>query len=168
MTEHKNRVSAAINKYYDRQRDKENKQELSRKNKAPEKDTEREVLAWAKQNNIYLHVVDSSAGYNRTVGRRDAFAAPVGYPDLSGNNQAGLAFYIELKARQRRATLRDHQRHFLEQKIYQCCFAVCVDSADRLDQYYRGWSRLKTPRERVDYLLDCLPKKRPTKDLNFD
>lgn len=161
MSINKDAIVAAVNKYYDRQRDKENKLERSRKNKKPEKETEKAVFEWAKANDVYLHVVDSSAGFDQSLGRRQSYAAPTGFPDLVGNDQHGLCYYIELKARQRRASLRDHQRHFLYKKIYQNCFAVCVDSAERLDQYHRQYSKLKTPQEKVTYLVDCLPKKRP-------
>lgn len=132
--------------------------EPRQKNKKPERETEKAVLLWAKDNGFFLHVIEASS-YDPILRRKGSAKAQSGMSDLIGNTPSGLSCYIELKAKDRRSTLSEQQRHFLMQKIDQNCFAVVVDSVDKVSQYWKGFCSLKTPLERRNYLHDCLPKK---------
>jgi len=153
----KKQVNAAMVRYYQRL-DRENNPKPARKNKSPERDTEAQVLSWCRQNDFHMHVVDSSRydGFRKSLSK--AQKAEVGFPDLCGNTGEGLSVWIELKAKDRRSTVSPAQRRFLEKKIEQQAFAVVVDKADRLDQYWRKYCSLKTPLEKKNYLIDCMPK----------
>lgn len=152
----KKRIEAAMIKNHQRQYNQGVTREQRPKRKKPEKNTEKEVLLWGKENNVLLHVIEASTWNGRSHSFGDA-KAEAGFSDLVGNTEQGLACYIELKAEGRRSTLSDKQRVFLEAKIAQMCFAVVVDSRKRLEQYWKGFWTLKTPDERCEYLLDCLP-----------
>ena len=157
-----------MKRYYEKQLNQGLTREPRAKNKKPEKDTESSVLEWSKHNNCFLHVIESSS-YDPISRRKTLSKAQAGFPDLVGNTNEGLSLYIELKAKDRRSTLREDQRSFLTMKIHQGCFAVVVDSRARLEQYWKGYHSLKTSQEKKAYLLDCLPKKRKNKvdNLNF-
>ena len=148
----------AIDRFIRKQSARENKTAPVKQNKKPERDTEKAVLHWARDNGFFLHLVESSS-YDPILRRKGSARAQSGMSDLIGNTPDGLACYIELKAKDRRSTLSESQRLFLKQKIEQNCFAVVVDSVDRVSQYWRGFCSLKTSLERRQYLLDCLPKK---------
>lgn len=158
MTDRKKSTSAAMLKYHKKQLAQGTTREPRTKHKKPEKNTEAEVLLWANNYNIHLHVVDSSS-YDYRHGHRGVQKAQTGFPDLVGNTEGGLVLWIELKAKDRRSTVSHSQRTFLLAKISQNCFAVVVDSAERLEQYWRGYTSLKNLKERQAYLYDSLPKK---------
>lgn len=153
----KKSIEAAMMRHHQKQLARENNLGPSRRNKAPERDTQTEVLRWGRSNNFFLHVVEASV-YDRVTGQRGEAKAEAGFPDVTGNTPTGLSCYIELKAKDRRSTVSELQRRFLTLKIEQNCFAVVVDSADRLAQYWKGFASLKTEVERRAYLKDCLPK----------
>lgn len=138
-----------------------------RQNKKPERDTEKAVLHWAKSNQIYLHVVESSS-YDPRLGQKGIGKASAGMSDLIGNTPTGLSCYIELKAKGRRRNLSELQRLFLEQKIDQSCFAVVVDSVEAVQEYWHIFCSLKNPTERKEYLKKMLPsikrKEKPARD----
>lgn len=130
-----------------------------KKNAKPEKDLEKEILHWAQSKAIHLHVVESKAVYSVSAGRYLRGQAERGLPDLIGNCE-GLSMWVELKAPGRRSTLKMHQRDFLEQKVSQGCFAVCVDSVEMLAKVLAAF--LSTPAsDRAQLLMDHLPVKRP-------
>jgi len=108
-------------------------------------------------------VVEAST-YDPISGRRHAPKVSRGFPDLVGNNESGQVLWIELKAKDRCCTLSEVQRTFLTSKIEQGCFAVVVDSVERIGRYYRTFQSKKTYHEKRLFLLDCLPKKRVKKD----
>ncbi len=161
--DHKKSTREAIFKYHQKQLNQGVTREPKRKNKKPEKDVEKEVMEWARLNQVFLHVVEASS-YDPISRRRVLSKAQAGFPDLVGNNVEGHACYIELKAKDRRGTVSEHQRLFLEKKIDQGSFSVVVDSVARLEQYWKGFWSLKNPDERKTYLRDCLPKKRKSRN----
>lgn len=167
MSDHKERVNSAMNRYIEKQLGKGTTREPSRKNKTPERDTEKSVLKWGRLNGFHLHVVEASS-YDRVTGRMGQAKAEAGFPDVVGNTSNGLGCYIELKAKDRRSKLSDSQRVFLKNKIAQNCFAVVVDSSEKLQQYWKGFCSLKTPTERQHYLIDCLPKQVPNRGRKRD
>lgn len=125
-----------------------------RTNKKPEKLVEKDVLEWAKQNSVFVHVVESKAVWSMEAGRYVEGQAEAGYPDLSGNNNYGQSVWIELKAKDRRHNLSPAQYKFLSDKIEQGCFAVVVDSSSRLNDYYYTWLKSKNQK---GYLVSILP-----------
>ena len=132
------------------------------KNKTPEKNTQKDVLEWARENNVFLHVIEASTWNGRTGSYGDSKAEP-GFSDLVGNTLQGLTCYIELKAQGRRSTLSDKQRVFLIKKIEQDCFAVVVDSRKYLQNIWKRYWTLKTSKEKQAYLIECLPGQYNTK-----
>lgn len=158
----KSSIEKAMLKYHQKQLPNNNRQPKS-KNKKPEKDTQKQVMEWAKNQGLFLHVVESSS-YDPILRRKGMSRAAFGFPDIVGNTLCGQIVWIELKAKGRQSTLKPAQRDFLEKKIQQNCFAVVVDSAERLSQYWKGYNSLKSDQERQSYLLDCLPKQREGRD----
>lgn len=156
---YKKSVQDSMKRYYERQLNQGVSREVKAKNKKPEKNTEAAVLEWSRHNNCFLHVIESSS-FDPVSRRKTLSKAQAGFPDIVGNTNDGLSLYIELKAKDRRSTLREDQRSFLIMKIHQGCFAAVVDSRERLEQYWKGYHSLKTINEKKSYLLDCLPNKR--------
>ncbi len=158
----------ALLKFYKRDADKLSgkSQRKRRKNASPEKDLEKEILRWSTSKGIDLHVIEAKAVYSVSAGRYLRGQAEAGLPDLVGNCE-GLSVWIELKAPGRRSTLKVHQRDFLVRKISQGCFAVCVDSVESLAKVLASF--LSTPAsDRVQLLLDHLPKQRPQRPSSPD
>lgn len=120
----------------------------------PEKIVEADVLAACKEMGLDVSVYDSKAVYSEK--RRCYMKNPhveEGHPDLAGNNQNGVACYIELKAVRKLRTVTPLQLAFLRRKIESGCFAVVVDSADLLFQHYLAWRQ-----QGQQYLLEQLQK----------
>lgn len=164
----KKSIENKILKYHQKQLGQHSTSRTPRaKNKKPEKDTQKQVMAWAKEMGLFLHVVDSSS-YDPILRRKGTSRAAVGFPDIVGNTALGHSVYIELKAKDRRSTLSEAQRLFLENKIQQNCFAVVVDSAARLAQYWKGYNSLKSDQDRQQYLADCLPSQKQRRGHNSE
>ncbi len=108
----------------------------------PEKITEVEVLAMCSQLGFDVSVIDSKATYSTNLERyAKSKSAPGGFPDIVGNDDRGMAVFIELKAKGKLSTLRPAQKIFLLRKIQAGCFAVAVDSADLLFELYSQWRK---------------------------
>ena len=90
-------------------------------------------MQWLKDNDFSCHVVESKAVYNRQAGTYVSGQAEKGMSDIVGSTPDGRACFIELKAKDRCSTLKDHQRDFLMTKIKRGAFACCVDSVERLE-----------------------------------
>lgn len=140
-----------------------NNREPKRKNEKPEKIVERSVLAWCKKHKLDVSVVECKGVYNAKTRTFLHGMTEPGYSDLSGNNQLGMAVYIELKAPGRRSTLRFKQREFLIRKIKAGCFAVVVDSSELLEEIYYQWGNYINKDlfgEAKQYLMGQIPKHR--------
>lgn len=123
----------------------------------PEKQVEIDVLAECQNLNIDVDVIDSKATFSVAKCRYSkSKTATEGMPDLIGNDQNGIAVFIELKARGKLSTLRPKQRLFLERKIRMGCFAVVLDNANSLTDYYLSFLKLKAE-ERTNFLFSLLP-----------
>ena len=108
----------------------------------PEKITEVEVLAMCSQLGFDVSVIESKATYSKNLERyTKSKSAPVGISDIVGNDDRGMAVYVELKAKGKLSTLRPAQKIFLLRKIQSGCFAVVVDSADLLFDLYSQWRK---------------------------
>jgi hypothetical protein len=156
----KDRIRQNVEKYAKR----EDPARVKRKNSAPEKLTETAVKEWATRNNISLLVFEAKATFSQARQSYNSRAVAPGFPDMAGNNQDGLAMFVELKALGKNSTIRLMQWDFLFEKINQNCFAACVDSATQLDMFYRTFDSLQTIEARKAYLMGCLPRKPSPKD----
>lgn len=143
----------------------EKKQSARGKSKKPEKLVEKDCLDWAKKNSVFLHVVESKAVFSQAAGRYLSGQVESGFPDIVGNNMSGQVMWIELKAKGKRSTLSPVQYLFLTEKIKQGCFAVVVDSADLLHEYYYTWKSSKNP---PSYLMSLIPVPKRVRDETFD
>lgn len=156
--DHKKSVAAALKKYHAKQLGQQSTP-ARKKYKSPEKEVQKDVMAWARENIVFLHIVEASS-WDPVVQRRTLSRAERGFSDLVGNTESGHAVYIELKAKDRRSKLSEIQRIFLTRKINQGCFAVVVDSRERLEEYWSHYWSLESLADRARYLIDSLPKQR--------
>jgi len=152
-------IQKAMEKHSQKLLDQENKVPSGRTYKKPEKAVQKAVLAWAKENRFFLHVVEAS-GYDPTFRSMGLSRVQSGFPDLVGNTPDGLACYIELKSKDRRARVTEGQKMFLEMKIEQNCFAVVVDAVDKLDRYWLEFSVIQDLEQRRRYLRSIMPTRR--------
>lgn len=154
----------ALNKYSQKQI-KSTKKSKSKKRTglSPEKTVEKEVMKWIKDQGFSCNVVEAKAIYSPTAGQYLRGQTDAGFPDIAGCTPHGLGCFIELKAKGKRSTLKEHQRQFLIEKINRGAFAVCVDSVDCLRDII---NRIKGSSydQRKDLLLDHLPKKRKPRE----
>lgn len=153
----KESTKAALERYYEKHARSSERvmKRQGRKNKKPEKELEKEVLAWAVRAGFDLHVIEAKAVFSQAAGRYLRGQAQSGLPDLVGNH-GHIAIYVELKAKGKRSTLKPHQRHILERKIKQGCFAACIDRVECFENLWSTW--LITPEvDRVELLLSDLP-----------
>ena len=161
----KESVLKALEKHSEKEAKKASKQmnNGSRSNKKPEKEVVKKLLNWCRTNGLYVHEIEAKGVYNERVGHYLHGQVAPGYPDISGNTSFGCAVFIEAKAKDRRSTLKPHQREFLEEKIKQHCFAICADSVDKLKFFFVTWQELYRQaryKEAQEFLLNMLPKKR--------
>lgn len=104
-----------------------------------------------------LDVIESKAVYSVRAKRYLRGSAPIGFPDLVGNDKKAHACFVELKDPAKKNNLSDVQRAFLVKKINLGCFAVCTYSADHFRSLYEGWETLEGP-EAQSFLMASLPK----------
>ena len=160
----KESTKAALDRYFQRQLDEANR--VKRKNKAPEKDLSKDVMIWLQAHGFSCNVIESKAVYQESAGRYIGGQVVQGMPDIVGNDCAGRAVYIELKAPGKRSTLKEHQRAFLGKKILSNCFAVCIDSIDDLAIIYTKWIELNGANAKVTLLAEYLPRAAKPRDDN--
>ena len=153
-----NSIVRALNKYSSKQIKSTNKP-MRKKNTKPEKEVEKAVTRWLKDNGFSCNVVDSKAVYSTSSGRYMNGKTDMGFSDIVGCTPNGLAVYIELKAKGKRSTLKIHQYDFLLNKINHGAFAVCVDSVDCLVDIVSKF-RHCSYENRIKLLTDHLPKKK--------
>lgn len=139
-----------------------------KKNHAPEKVVEKQVLAWLSGQGFCVSVVESKAHYSKAAGAYLGQSAPSGFPDIVGNDRHGRAIYIELKAPGKLSTVRPAQVLFLLRKIETNCFACVIDSLERLQELYQFWDQTVERDARENYLRSRLPKKAIIKQMPND
>jgi hypothetical protein len=143
-----------------RHHQKQLKRTVRRKNNKPEKLVETACMKWFKAHGFSMDIIEGKGGRNAY----GAITVRPGYVDCSGNDKYGSSVYVEFKARGRRYNLSMLQRKFLEEKIRTNCFAVVVDSAEILEEYYDTWSDIICPIEKRVYLTSLLPKSKVVDD----
>ena len=146
---------------------KSSRKKTGRKNKNPERElTVKPCLAWLERHGFSCHVIESKAVFSKAAGRYLHGQTVSGMPDIVGCAPTGVAVFIEAKAPGKIRSLSDAQREFLLTKIEHRAFAVCVDSAERLDELFAQWTQLQ-PSLAKQYLIGELPpvprSQRPSK-----
>ena len=142
------------------------KKRTNKKNKQPEREVQKEVLAWCSATGFDVSVVESKAVYSRSAGRYLRGQATAGFSDLAGVTPDGTGCFIELKAPNKLSTFRHAQYDYLCSKIRKGAFGCCVDSVCLLADLYRVWVNLKknNTTEHIDFLLQEIPKPRNRND----
>lgn len=156
-------TKACLERYFTKQAKKNDPTKKARKYTRPEKLVEKAVMQWLKDNDFSCHVVEAKAVYNKEAGTYLSGQAEKGMSDIVGCTPDGRACFIELKAKDQRCRLKDHQREFLMQKISRGSFATCVDSVEYIE---RCWAHYKNGGD----MIETLPKKRKsraTEDIDF-
>lgn len=162
--DYKDRVFKALQKNHARLY-KEQKRETKsrRKNQKPEKELEVEVLSWLSLHGFDAHVVEAKAVFHAKTQQYLKGQAEAGFPDICGCSSFGDSVWIELKAPGRLGTFRENQRSFITSKIEKNCFAVCIDSVEKLQQYWDQWRSMKDcqsdPKKMRDYLFSVMPRR---------
>lgn len=131
-----------------------------KRNLKPEKQVEKEILAWCNLNGFDMSVIDSKAAYSPRAGmylKRNRMTSEC-MPDLVGNYN-DVAVFIELKAPGRRKNLSLEQWMFLKRKIDVGCFACVTDGAAHLTELFKRVYRIDRPFHVMDKnaLLSDLP-----------
>lgn len=129
----------------------------------PEKQVEKEVMAWLKGNAFSMDIFDSKATWSpgaKTFRKNRSLVE--GCADLLGVSPEGYFVAIELKAPKKEGSCRIEQRRFLERKILSNGFGIVLSSVDALSESWFSWLALRKENklsEAQKYLLNKLPKK---------
>lgn len=137
---------------------KQIKTKRTKRNSSPEKEVEKEVMHWLRTHGFSCHVVESKAVYSPSAGGYKSGQTIPGFSDVVGCDPNGMAVFIELKAKGRNSTLKEHQYLFLKNKIEHGAFAVCVDSVMLLERVYQNWCLANDENKRPG-LIRLLPYK---------
>lgn len=156
--DYKKRVANAINRYSDKQA-KKLEPKVARKNRKPEQESVFECLSWLKRNGFDCDIIESKATFSVKAGRYLRSQAVAGMSDLVGNDKDGRACFIEIKAKGRRSTLKEHQFEFLARKIKSNCFATVATGEDELEEIYSRFLECLNLNQShaQEYLLSQLP-----------
>lgn len=161
------RIKASVEKSSKKDLNEINRlQGKSKKNKSPEKDVEADCLEWMRGLSWDVNIYEAKAVYNPDGTYRSS-RMKAGVCDCMGITPDGIPIYVEFKAKDRRSTFNAdknyNQRKFLLKKIQYCAFAVVVDSADRLMEYWDAWREAVANNGKLqarDYLMSVLPKRK--------
>lgn len=96
-------------------------------------------MSWLNQNGFACDIIESKAVFSKAANRYLHGQTVPGMSDIVGVDSVGRACYIELKAKGKRNNISMAQYVFLQAKIQNHAFAVVVDSADLLAQYYKAF-----------------------------
>lgn len=130
-------------------------------NKKPEKSIENEILTWCSINRFWVHKIESKAIFSQRINRYLRSNAPVGHSDISGITPCSYPAYIEVKDKGKRNQISEDQMIFLLNAIMRNAFAVCVESTEQLQEFYKNWFFDKN---RQIFLINALPKKCTAKE----
>lgn len=153
-------VRAALESYYERQqRELEGKQRPRRKRGKPELKVRSEIMTWMNSHGFDVQVVESRAVFCASANRFLKGQTTAGTSDLVGVGPDGVAVFCEVKAKNRLATLKPHQKAYLTSKIELSAFAIVADSPERVEQLWQEWKhrRAMSPQLAKAFLLRSLP-----------
>lgn len=165
MNDYKKRVQDALNKHALRNMPKAESKRRN-KNQAPEKLVQNECLHWLRLQGFDVYVVESKATFSQASQSYRSSSAMPGFSDIVGCDNHGVFLAIELKAKGRLSTLKEHQRKFLMEKISRGGFGACVDSVESLKTIYQKWNCI-TGEVAKQFLIDSLPKQKESQDTNL-
>ena len=167
--DYRDRVHSIMNKLHSkdvREIKKMQGQIKPKKHKDPEKDVEKECLAWMRARGWDVNIYEAKAVYNPDGTYRSS-RMKAGVCDCMGITPDGIPIYIEFKAPGSRSTFntdkRVRQREFLLKKIDYCGFGAVIDSLIRLENTWNGWVEACAKDGKLkarEFLLTCLPQKR--------
>jgi len=132
-----------------------------KKNNSPEQYVEKQCMAWFKFKGFSMNVVESKGVWNSQARRYLKGNTISGFSDSAGCTPTGYGCFVEFKAKDRRSTLKLHQRSFLIEKIEHGCFACVVQDVEGLQKTYSLWNLFMQDNERaqaIEFLLKDLPK----------
>lgn len=156
-------VRKALYKYHEKALQKGGKTSKKR-NKKPEKEVEKVCMRWFYDHGFSMNVVEAKAVYNTQAGRYVSGQTDAGFVDSAGCTPTGIGAFVEFKAKGRRSTLSMGQREFLKEKIMRGCFACVVDGFEHLSGLYFSWVSMSDRQDRIQLLMNDLPKKRGKDD----
>lgn len=163
--DHKERVTAALNKYLEKQLPKPVK-DYRGPNAKPEKEVEKACLEWMRSRGWTVDIYEAKATYNPAAGRYVSAAMKAGTCDCMGSTEDGLMIAVEFKAPGRLSTFnseaRYRQRQFIVDKINSNCFACVTDSVQRLEDILTQWMKIKSQDLGAAraYLISMLPREK--------
>lgn len=164
MSDYKKRVMDAMIRHHEKDAKEIDKlQGRGKKNKAPEKDVERECLLWMRSVGWIVEIYEAKASYDPKTGIYRSMGMKAGTLDCMGVLPSGISVAVEFKARGKLATFNrdgnERQREFATARINANCFCCVVDSVDMLSSIFIKWEQLRLVDVVAarDYLLDCLP-----------
>ena len=158
--ERKNSIRNAISAYLDKQTEMN---KPKRKNSDPEEQVAKACMDWFKSQGWSMQRVESK--YKLVNGRWVDAGIGAGTADSFGSTDLGHAAIVEFKAPGKRLTLwregNERQAEYLIDKIATHAFAVVVDSAEDLANWYSLWLRARdqSPGLAKSFLFDLLPRK---------
>ena len=153
----------ALSKYHARI-ERENRPKKARApNSAPEKEVERECLAWMRKRGWNVQIFEAKATWSKEANCWLSQGMKAGTCDCIGNTADGFGVFVEFKALGKLSTFNREsngvQRKFILDKINSGVFACVVDSAVLLEIIFDNWMKLKLEGLEASkkYLISVLP-----------
>jgi hypothetical protein len=153
----------ALNRFYEKQITPVSS-EPKRHNKSPEKDVERECLAWMRSRGWTVNVFESKAVWNSKAESWSQSGMKFGTADCLGNTDEGVAVAVEFKAKGKLSSFNKEtnylQRKFIIDRINTNAFACVVDSASGLEFIYTKWLEIRAidKDQAKQFLMAALPQ----------
>ncbi len=158
----------ALNKFYQKQADIASNKgvpvERKSPNRRPEKDVEKECLAWMRKMAWTVNIYESKAVWNAKAETWSQSGMRFGTCDCMGNMEDGVAVAVEFKAPGKLSSFNREdnfkQRQFIFDRINTNVFACVVDSARRLEEIYEAWLVIRAldKAKAREYLISSLPQ----------
>jgi hypothetical protein len=161
----KESTQRALESYYQNLLPKTSTKKRASKNQRPEKETEKQCMAWMKGMGWEVAIYEAKAIFNPHADRYISQNMKAGTCDCMGTMPCGTSVAVEFKAKGALSSyniLRNkRQRDFIEKKIQYHAFACVVDSLERLTSIYNEWSKLTLESKELarNYLLEMLPRR---------
>lgn len=142
------------------------------KNQKPEYDlVVHPCLIWLKAQGFSVDIYESRAVWDNRAHCYVSKGLKAGHPDMAGCSPNGYAMYIECKSPGKRASLKEHQRAFLAEKIEHGAFSCVIDSLELLQGVWAKWIALRADGNLIEakkFLLTILPKSKFKEEFNIE
>lgn len=163
--DHKKRVQQALESFLKKQEPPKGPQR-TRIHTHPEKQVQDLCLMWMREKGWDVNIYESKATFDPRSQRYISQSIKAGNADCMGNTADGTPVIVEFKAPGRLSTFAQdknyRQQEFLRRKIDTNCFAVVVDSPERLAQLWESFTELRSASPGLEvraFLHKSLPKK---------